>query len=153
MCAKSGHFTTAPCLNRKSMHHFVREGGSSPKSLPSVQSPGARPTKKTLKTCSPRGKETASPQLSPVTQFQGQWGRTMAPGQSLPYCNTQHAHIFSSSPPKPPVSHRVQVQERHPAEGKAREGTDGARPGKNREQKQPHGLGLGTRSGALQEID
>lgn len=35
----------------------------------------------------------------------------MAPGQSLPHYDPQHAHIFSSRPSKPAFSHWVQVQE------------------------------------------
>lgn len=86
------------------MHHFIREGGGSPKSLPLVQSPGAQTNKEDIKNLHSEREGNCLPSVVP-TQFQGQWRHTTTPGQSLPYCNPQHAHIFFSSHSKPPVSH------------------------------------------------
>lgn len=94
MCAKSGHFTTAPCLNRKSMHHFIREGGGSPKSLPLVQSPGAQTNKEDIKNLHSEREGNCLPSVVP-TQFQGQWRHTTHLDKACPIV-TLNMRTFSS---------------------------------------------------------
>lgn len=65
VCAESGLFTTVPCLNRKSMRHFVREGGNSLESLPSGQSLGAQTNKGHITTLQPGEGRKPSPLSCP----------------------------------------------------------------------------------------
>lgn len=87
------------------MHHFVQEGGSSPKSLPSVQSPGAQTNKEDIKNLQPREGRKLPPlgrpqSLSSKVSGDAPWRLDKA-GPIV----TLSMPPFSPRSPKPPVSH------------------------------------------------
>lgn len=153
VCAKSGHFTTVPCLNRKSMHHSVREGGSNPKSLPSVQSPGPQTNKDDIKNLQPREGRKLPPLGCPRSLSSKVSGD--APWRLDKACPIVTLSMPTFSPPVPP-NHLSATQSKYRKGTQrgwgGREGTECARPGENRTPEKPQGPRVGTRSGALQEI-
>ena len=148
---QSGHFTTVPCLNRKSMHRFfVREGGSSRKSLPSAQSPGPQTNKEDIKNLQARERRKLSPLGRPGSKVSGgaPWPLDKAPPivtLSMP----------SSSPPVPPNQLSApESKDRKGTQqsGEVGEGVDGLGQAKNRiEATLPHRGG--NKVGGLREID
>ena len=150
VCAESGHFTTVPCLNRKSTHRFVQEGGSSLKSLPSVQSPGPQTNKEDIKNLQPREREgNCLPLVVPSSKVSG--GAPWPLDKARPIVTLS---MPASSPPAPP-------NQLSATESKDRKGTQQrGRPGRGpmgsaklkTEPKQPCRPGAGTRSGVCGKL-
>lgn len=113
VCAESGLSTTGPCLNRKSMHHFVREGGNSLKSLPSGQSPGAQANKGDIKNLQP-GEGRKLPSLScPQSLGSKVSGDVPWPlDKACPIVTLSMPTFPHPGPPRPAVGHWVRAQER-----------------------------------------
>lgn len=120
------------------MHHSVREGGSSPKSLPSVQSPGPQTNKGDIKNLQP-GEGRKLPPLGCPRSLRSKVSGD-APWRLDKACPIVTLSMPTFSPPVPP-NHlsatpskcRKGTQQR----GRAGEGTDGARPGENRTRGNP----------------
>ena len=128
---QSGHFTTVPCLNRKSMHRFLsgREGAAESLS-PQRSLQGPKPTKKTLKTCSPKREGNCLPLVVPSSKVSG--GAPWPLDKAGPIVRLS---MPASSPPVPPnqlsateSKDRKGTQKR----GEAGEGADGLSQAKNR---------------------